>query len=615
MNCHRAGELLGAYARNELPSSTRAELEEHLDRCTSCRADLEVDQLVLLLPRVEPPAALRTRLFSSPEFLELTREISLQGHPADEAKAPSASDALSAPAEEQPGSNGHHAQLVVLRPDGQQSRASSNGHVAPDVGARRAPRQIDWQRLALRMAAAAAVLVLVLGSALGVKTFLSPRPAQVALPTFSVAEVVAGPLPAGNRVVYLHDGRLWSAPEQGLQMRRPLTDTTVMVAPGWAVAPAAGPDGVHHLAYIDLQTGTLHSIQTDDARDRVLATVAPSGANLDAFWQGAEGQAVLAGLAWSPDARQLAFVSDQDGAGAALWVMNADGSAARVVSGAPTVEALPEMPAWSADSLHLAYVLAAQGETSIWNVDFGAQSPQKVMDRASPQGDAGDVVRGLFWTNDTQHPTLTWSAGAPEDGPVRSLWSYRFDQSPHLARLTLPNSTFSAVDYSPLAGETGAWLVAQNGIGLRSVHADGSLVRGLASGQMIGVRWSPDGSSALYVVAGNGANRGALWTWTPLRGQVKIADSVALAPLPVWSPDATRVLYVADGRVFSAAIGGKTVPLSSQGSITALSWSRDGLRVAFAGAKNVQIGTADGSVMRQVDDADGVSALVWTVVP
>jgi Tol biopolymer transport system component len=96
---------------------------------------------------------------------------------------------------------------------------------------------------------------------------------------------------------------------------------------------------------------------------------------------------------------------------------------------------------------------------------------------------------------------------------------------------------------------------------------------------------------------------------------VKIADDVALAPLPTWSPDATQVLYVAGGQVFSAAIGGKITPLTSQGSPTALGWSPDGARVAFAGAKNIQVSTPDGSAIHQVDDAAGVTALVWTAVP
>src|SRR5262249_10939773 len=153
--------------------------------------------------------------------------------------------------------------------------------------------------------------------------------------------------------------------------------------------------------------------------------LAPGGANLTAFWQSAEGQAVLQGLAWSPDARQLAFVSAQSGSGAALWVINADGSAARAVSGSPAAGMLPGLPAWSADGLNLAYALVEHGETSIWNSSWGVPAPRKVVERAAPQGDADDVVRSLYWTSDAQNPTLTWSVGAPGGGMVKSLWSYR----------------------------------------------------------------------------------------------------------------------------------------------------------------------------------------------
>src|SRR5262249_16956594 len=145
-------------------------------------------------------------------------------------------------------------------------------------------------------------------------------------------------------------------------------------------------------------------------------------------------------------------------------------------------------------------------------------------------------------------------------GMVKSLWSYRFQQTPHLARLTTPGALFTAVDYSPLAGRTGAGVGGQGGGGVASVFSGGLSGNGLASGARAAVQWSSDGSSALYVVAGPGAPAGALWTWTPLRGQVKLASSAALSPFPAWSPDATQVLYDSNGSVFSAVIAGKTTP-------------------------------------------------------
>jgi Tol biopolymer transport system component len=343
--------------------------------------------------------------------------------------------------------------------------------------------------------------------------------------------------------------------------------------------------------------------------------VAPQGADQATFWQSAEGRAILAGLAWAPDARQLAFVADRDGAGAALWVANADGSAARPVSGPAAPGVLPSLPAWALDGSDLAYVLIGNDAPSIWNYAFDANPPQMLEQRAWPGGNAQDVVRGLFWTSDTLNPTITWSVGTSDGKLIKGLWSYRLNQTPHLARLTSPGATFSMVDYSAQAGGTGSWLVAQVNVGLRSIHADGSAVMGLASGHIAAVRWSPDGPNALYVVAETGAKKGTLWTWTPLLGQRQIAGNVSLNPLPAWSPDGRYVLYVADSHVWNALASGSSEPLAGSDAATALSWAPDGARVALAGARGITISDSDGSSPSQVDNVSGVDAVIWTAVP
>ncbi len=610
MNCDRAGELLGAYLRDELMPSTRTEVQQHLDRCASCRADLDLDRLVFELPRVEPPAALHERIFSSPEFQEIARVVSLRNNPGETLMEGRPSADSHTPVADKISASGNYPQLRVMRPNGPMTREGGNGHRRPVIRAERHIRRIDWQRMALRLAVAAAVLVIVLGSALAVKTWQS-QPSDSVFPTFDLADPVTGPLAAGNRAVYLHDGRLWSAPENGPQSRSPLTDTSVRVAPGWAVAPAAGPDGAHHLAYIDLKTGTLHIIQTDDRGDLTVGRVAPANAPLSTFWQSAEGQAILAGLAWSPDARQLAFVADRDGAGAALWVANADGSAARPVSGAVTPGVLPSLSAWSPDGSDLAFVLTGKDASSIWNYAFDGNPVQMVEQYA---GDAHEVVRGLFWTADMLNPTITWSAGTADGKVITGLWSYRLNQTPHLARLTSPGATFSAVDYSWKAGSAGSWLIGQVGVGLSWVQADGSEHKGLKSGRIAAVRWSPDGTSALYLMADEGASVGSLWTWTPLFGNSKVADQVALNPMPAWSPDTQRVLYAMHGQVFTAGVKGASQPLGVSGA-TAFSWSPDGTRLAVAGTKGVIISNPDGSASSHVDNVGDVEEIIWTAVP
>ena len=614
MNCDRAGALLSAYLRDELTDSNRAEIQDHLDHCPSCRADLDLDRLIFELPRVEPSAALHNRIFSYPEFQEVARALRLQSPPADQPPSVNGRSA-SSPVDDQKSASGAFRHLVVLRTDGQTSQ-NNNGHHRPARTMQGAPRRIDWQRMAVRMAVAAAVLVLLLGSALMVKNVLSAQPAVTkGTRDYGLSDPVKGPLAAGNRVVYLHDGRLWSAPGTGVQTRSPLTATGVQVAPGWVVAPAAGPDRTHHVAYIDLKTGMLHFIQTDDSNDLLVARVAPAGANLPAFWQSAEGQDCLAGIAWAPDARQLAFVADPDGAGASLWLVNADGSAARSVSGVASAGALPLLPAWASDGLNLAYVVSANGVESLWNYAFDGTGAEQVVAQASPQGNAGDVVRGLFWTSDTLSPNFTWSASAPNSTLITGLWSYRFNQTPHLLRLADSSATFSAVDYSALAGGVGAWLVGQVGIGLRSIHADGSPSVDLASGQMIAARWAPDASGALYLTGEAGASTGALWTWTSLLGQRKVAENVAVMPLPAWSPDARQVLYVSNGQVFDVVAGGPITRVALASAASALSWLPTGQRVAIADAKGVEVLNPDGSSANLVDDAVGVSALDWTLAP
>src|SRR6266705_2184361 len=76
MNCERVEELLSAYLDNALASEEWQEVIAHLQTCTNCSAMLiefsRNDALISHLPRVSPDPALRNRIFSSPEFLELT---------------------------------------------------------------------------------------------------------------------------------------------------------------------------------------------------------------------------------------------------------------------------------------------------------------------------------------------------------------------------------------------------------------------------------------------------------------------------------------------------------------------------------------------------------------
>src|SRR5438105_5141687 len=83
MNCERVEELLSAYLDNALDLEEWREVSAHLQTCTKCSATLvefsRNDALIALLPRVSPDPTLRNRIFSSPEFLELTGTFDISG--------------------------------------------------------------------------------------------------------------------------------------------------------------------------------------------------------------------------------------------------------------------------------------------------------------------------------------------------------------------------------------------------------------------------------------------------------------------------------------------------------------------------------------------------------
>jgi len=76
MDCRRVQPLLDEYFEGTLPARLRAEVEEHLDHCRGCAAELaqieKVASALAAVPRAEPAAALlreitaRTALMPSP---------------------------------------------------------------------------------------------------------------------------------------------------------------------------------------------------------------------------------------------------------------------------------------------------------------------------------------------------------------------------------------------------------------------------------------------------------------------------------------------------------------------------------------------------------------------
>ena len=117
---------------------------------------------------------------------------------------------------------------------------------------------------------------------------------------------------------------------------------------------------------------------------------------------------------------------------------------------------------------------------------------------------------------------------------------------------------------------------------------------------------SPDGKLVTYAV-GNGT-RFKIFVRPVAGGRATplTDDTIAVETQPQWSHDGTRILYLRDGRVFSAPAGGGAPKQEVPGrgaDVESATWSPDERRIAYV---------VDDSVF--VRDADGKSALVATMV-
>ena len=176
MNCEQAEELLSAYLDDALEPGLSEQVREHLETCEHCRAILEdyrrLDAELATAPMVAPDDSLRDRLFSSDEYKALLRE--------------------------------------------QQEAADAPTEKTRRIIAALHPNSPLWSKALLPIAATVALaLLLTVLARQGVLPFGATNHSVATTVPFSGPGQNGAPLAAGPRVVYLRDGRLWSAPEQG----------------------------------------------------------------------------------------------------------------------------------------------------------------------------------------------------------------------------------------------------------------------------------------------------------------------------------------------------------------------------------------------------------------
>jgi TolB protein len=197
---------------------------------------------------------------------------------------------------------------------------------------------------------------------------------------------------------------------------------------------------------------------------------------------------------WSPDGGRIAFVQ-VDGNSSDIWVMNADGSGAKVRTPFKSANLRAShwafQPVWSPDGSQIAYVSEeASFDLALWvmNADGSGRRQVALLDA---------------YTGGLDTPSYS------PDGLRVAFTAYR-NGSPQIWSLTL---------------KTGAWTqLSKNG------------------GGSYDAAWSPDGTHIAYVARENGKND--VWVMgEDGSAPVKVSTS-GLCRSPAWSPDGTSLAYL-----------------------------------------------------------------------
>jgi hypothetical protein len=359
MNCEQVEELLSAYLDNALATEERRSVALHLEDCPKCSRILadfrRNDALLSQMPRISPSQDLREKIFSSPEFLEMTGTFGSSAPTAKQQTVPYKSTRRDTPG---------RPQLVAI-PGGRQTAGSSSPHTFREehlsAFASTPKKRVAWGLHIMQVAVVATILL-----TLGIGSFIARNLwLQDQTNTTNIKSITPpadpqqhGPLSAGLRLVFLRDGTLWSAPGDGSRQAEPLTPKGVMVAANWAVSPPLpGRTAGDMLAYIDLQQARVHVIRSDGQRDSIIQQpLLASGIPPASVWDTETGAAILNSLAWSKDGSMLTFVGAPTGtAQTNLYLYSTQTGAVQKVPVASTGSA--SHPAWSPDGVRIAFEL------------------------------------------------------------------------------------------------------------------------------------------------------------------------------------------------------------------------------------------------------------------
>ena len=619
MNCELVEELLSAYLDNALAYEEWREVSAHLQVCPDCSALLAEyrrnDAFIERLPRVSPDHSLRTRIFTSPEFLELTGTSDSPGGIHKDWTIPKLS------------SNSTRRD-TSSRP---QLRAIPGGRsTIPTPSVQIPPSQRSRNSSALRtlfvVIAATIILTVSIGTILGIYSWrLQTQTANTGAITPPIGPLQGGPLSAGMRFVFLRNGALWSiqANSSSRQSDR-LTPPGVTVAANWIVSPTqAGRSAGDMLAYIDLQKASVHIIRSDGQQDIVIkqpllsATTSPAS-----VWDTDTGATILNSLAWSSDGSMLAFVAAPDKiAQTQLYIYSTETGNTEAVP--LTMKGNVSHPVWSPDGVRVAFELINNGSESI--LDYNTQN-HGFLTITSHMAVAGDSVLSLDWSPSVDEPAVTWSEGVI--GQVHSVWVHRVGTGGSNAPDQLLSGNFVQAVYSRNGNNfIGSWLLVadvngQAGDLWRIDSVAGSvLVRMTTSRQVSFAQWSTDGRRVDYLDA-FASGVGSLHVVNTYSGiDSLLASGVVNNPVPAWSANGQELVYSTGARIgiVNLQAGNSTSFLKLQGVASSFAWSVTSPHQVVISlhdtAQGIYIVDTAHTTSQQMDTLGATGPIEWTEIP
>lgn len=626
MNCERVEELLSAYLDNALAPEERREVAAHLRICTRCSAILAEfsrnDALLSHLPRVSPDPALRDRIFSSPEFLELTGTFNSSGEAQKDWTVPRLP--AKSPRRDTPG----RPQLIAI-PGG--LNTSPTASVKPETQRQPLARQRTTSRgLRILLVAIAATVIL----AIGIGGLLSFNASLHQTQTTNNGAITppassqqGGPLSAGMRFVFLRDGTLWSVLADGSRKQADrLTSTNVMVAANWIVSPAqTGRTAGDMLAYIDLQGAFVHTIRSDGQQDTIVKQpLLKTGVQPTSVWDTNTGATILSSLAWSKDGSLLAFVADPGGTGrTGLYIYSTETGAVQMVV-LPSTGSVSH-PVWSPDGIRLAFELTNNGSISILDYNTQNHGVLTIASSINSRPNTADTVLTLDWSPSLDAPAITWSVG--EIGHVHSLWVRRVGVDGAIPRQLLAGDYVQAIYSRNGHNGLGSWLVVTSVSGRagdlwRIDVTPGSGFVPLTTGKQVSfAQWSPDGMYVDYLDAlSSGA--GTFHIVNVLTGvDALIAPTVVNDPAPAWSADGQQLAYSTGARigVVNLQASNRTLFLKLAGVASTLTWSATSAHQLIVALRDVNQGIylvdTQQNSSQQVDKQGVSGSILWTEIP